>query len=188
MVSAFKIGLCCHIVRQGGVIAYPTETVMGLGCDPYNNEAVRHLLALKHRPEEKGLIIIGANINQLTSFIGKLSIQQQQLLSQPIAHPTTWLAPKSATAPSWITGKHDTIAIRITTHSIANKLCQHLGHALVSTSANITGQAVVKTSHELIQSFGQAIHMITNDSQPSLGTPSEIRNILTGEIVRASTK
>ena len=184
MVSQFKIGHCCHIIRQGGVIAYPTETVFGLGCDPFNETAVQRLLEIKHRTAEKGLIIIGSQIKQLSPLLNKLTEQQYQQISQLPDHPTTWIAPKSKNTPDWLTGKHTTIAIRLTTQPIVKALCEKLEHALVSTSANISGFPVAQSALDIYRYFGQKIDGIIYENNHCLGSPSEIRHVLSGEILR----
>src|SRR5690606_18310794 len=129
-------------LRSGGVIAYPTEAVWGLGCDPRNEAAVLRLLALKQREVDKGLILVGASEAQLTPYIDMLALDAAQraavLASWPGPH--TWIVPASTQAPAWITGTHTGIAVRVSAHPTVIALCDAFGGALVSTSANRAGE------------------------------------------------
>lgn len=135
MISRFilrQAASCCH---TGGVIAYPTESVYGLGCDPLNPVAVAKILQLKQRQPEKGLILIAGSLQQLLPFID-ISSQQQKHLHSSDDQPITWLVKPSPLAPSWVTGQHPKIAVRITQHPIARDLCLATGYPLVSIFSN----------------------------------------------------
>lgn len=168
-------------LQQGGVIAYPTEAVFGLGCDPLNETAVKRLLALKQRSIEKGLILIASNFAQVAPFLQPLNEQQQAC-----THPsdTTWVFPANATAPRWITGKFDSIAIRVTQHEPIKQLCDLFGSALISTSANLSGQSPALTTHAVISQFEQRLDGILDNDIGSLAKPTQIKDSLTGHILR----
>lgn len=128
-------------LKSGGVIAYPTEAVWGLGCDPRNETAVMRLLTIKHRPVGKGLIVIAANLDQLRPFLD-LSALPSERLAEVLATwpgPHTWVMPASLQAPRCITGTHAGIAVRVSAHPVVAALCTAFGGALVSTSANRGG-------------------------------------------------
>ncbi len=134
--SPFKTRLAVKKIKAGEVIAYPTESVFGLGCDPLNEEAVFNLLALKKRSVDKGLILIASSLTQLEPYLqlnSAITSQIQTALSEPI----TWLIPYQTWVPEWLTGKHSKLAVRVITHPIAKLLCEKNGAPLVSTSANI---------------------------------------------------
>lgn len=130
-------------IRDGGVIAYPTEGVWGLGCDPRNEEAVLRLLAIKQREVEKGLILIAAHEDQLLPFVSMQALNLSQRTAVLMTWPgaATWIVPASPSAPRWITGAHDGIAVRVSAHPPVIELCNAFGGALVSTSANLAGNA-----------------------------------------------
>ncbi|MCK5897112.1 MAG: Sua5/YciO/YrdC/YwlC family protein, partial [Cocleimonas sp.] len=117
-------------LQQGGVIAYPTEAVFGLGCDPENETAVMRLLCLKQRAVDKGLILIASDFSHVAPFLLPLNDQQKNYTQ---ASETTWIFPAKKTAPRWITGQFDSIAVRITQHLPIKQLCHSFGSALVST-------------------------------------------------------
>ncbi len=122
---------------QGGVFAYPTEAVYGLGCDPENEDAVMRLLEIKQRPINKGLILIAADFSQVEIYLKALS-DNQITFKQP--SETTYIYPAKESAPKWLKGDFNSLAVRITKHPIVQRLCIELDSALVSTSANLTGE------------------------------------------------
>jgi L-threonylcarbamoyladenylate synthase len=137
--SHFKIRRAIHKIKAGEIIAYPTEAVFGLGCDPLNEKAVTNLLVLKKRPIEKGLILIASSLSQLEPYL----ILNKKVLARVTPSwpgPITWIIPAQEWVPKWLTGKHSTLAVRVTAHPTARLLCEENGAPLVSTSANITSK------------------------------------------------
>lgn len=134
-ISSFKIRLAVNQVNAGAVIAYPTEAVYGLGCDPLNKQAVLNLLALKKRAVEKGLILIASSISQLEPYL-QLNDDIISRVESSWPGPLTWIIPVQPWVPEWLTGKHSSLAVRVTAHPVAQLLCEALGEPLVSTSAN----------------------------------------------------
>ncbi|MCW9013397.1 MAG: Sua5/YciO/YrdC/YwlC family protein [Gammaproteobacteria bacterium] len=183
MSSQFNIKNAASICRQGGVIAYPTESVYGLGCDPLNQLAVFRLLYLKQRPVEKGLILLASDIQQLLPFITPNASQLKKLTTIP-DKPTTWLVPASSLAPDWITGRHKKLAVRITQHKTARALCDALGFPLVSTSANRDSRPPAKTALKVKQYFGNEIDFILAGATGKLDKPTEIKDLDTNQIIR----
>jgi len=169
-------------VLEGDIIAYPTEAVYGLGCDPFNEQAVTRLLALKQRGVEKGLILLIAHWEQLFSLIDELP----QALLLPVKNtwpgPVTWVFPKARHLPEWITGSHDSIAIRMSAHPIARELCKD--HPLVSTSANQSGQPPATDLRSLCQQFPQGIDAVFEGDLGGSSKPSDIFDVQTGARLR----
>lgn len=138
-ISSFALSRTASVVHQGGVIAYPTEAVFGLGCDPLNASAVYRLLQIKQRPVEKGLILIASDIQQLSPYVVWEDDWAQTVIdSWPGPH--TWLLPARDDLPYWINGGLPSVACRVTAHPIASALCEAADMALISTSANRAGQ------------------------------------------------
>jgi len=129
-------------------VAYPTEAVFGLGCDPLNQQAVLNLLALKRRSWRKGLILIAADFSQLESYLEKLPASIIAKINAPTQQATTWLLPVKKSVPEWLTGEHETIAVRLVQHPLARELCSLAKMAIVSTSANFSGRAALKTAYK----------------------------------------
>ena len=138
-------------LRAGSVIAYPTEAVWGLGCDPGNETAVMKLLALKQRPVEKGMILIAADVAQLQGWVrlDALAADRRQAVLDSWPGANTWIVPAGPLAPRWITGEHSGIAVRVSAHPVVVALCEGFGGALVSTSANIATLPSPRTRTEL---------------------------------------
>lgn len=183
MASDFAIRHATHQIRRGGVIAYPTDTVYGLGCDPMDVEAVNRLCQLKQRDISKGLILLGNKIELFSSYIKPLSGAQIKIICQTKA-PTSWIVPASNSAPAWLTGNRDTLVIRITQHSLVSILCNQLGHPLVSSSANPGGHKPAINVFQVHQYFHHKVDAILVSTQTSSGQPSTIRQLATGEVLR----
>lgn len=172
--------------EKGGIFAYPTEAVFGLGCDPDNEQAVMKILALKQRPVEKGVILIASNYSQLLPYVkdDAIPMDRRTEIVSSWPGPNTWLLPKSDKAPDWITGGSPLIAVRVTAHPVVRALCDFLGKPLVSTSANLAGHEPARTVAEVEQEFGGKVQII----QAQVGEqaqPTQIRHGLTGQVIRA---
>lgn len=167
------------------VIAYPTEAVFGLGCDPDSEQAVNALLALKQRPWEKGLILIAADYAQLTPYIddGTLSEQQRATMFASWPGPVTWVIPARQETSRLLTGCFNSLAVRISDHPLVQQLCRQFGKPLVSTSANLSGQEPCRSASEVLQQFGSAFPVLAGSVGGRLN-PSEIRDALTGKQIR----
>src|SRR5574340_388354 len=142
-------------VRRGGLIAYPTESCYGLGCDPDNRTAVLRLLKLKQRPQRKGLILIAANYRQVARYLQPLTPDEQARLKSDGAQAITYLMPAKPSCPRWLRGNHETLAVRLTAHPFAMQLCLSANSALVSTSANRSGQRPARTYAQCQRLFGR---------------------------------
>jgi len=172
--------------QQGQLLAYPTEAVFGLGCDPANEQAVQALLDLKQRPIEKGLILLAADYSQLLPFVDDKAIAQDKRFSvfSNWPGPITLILPARADCPRWLRGEHDTIATRVTAFEPARQLCKVLGSALVSTSANRSGEPALTRAEEVRAAFGDTLGWIYDQPVGGAAAPSKILNPLTGEVVR----
>ena len=173
-------------LHRGGVIAYPTEGVWGLGCDPHDEAAVMRLLALKQRDVAKGLILIASSEAQLAPFIDTASLGGSQLAEVRASWPgpNTWIMPASKDAPSWITGAHDGIAVRVTAHPLVRALCDGFGGALVSTSANIASEPSPRTRAELDPRIVAGVDAVTDGETLGRAQPSTIRDARSGAVLR----
>lgn len=179
-----RVRYAARVLGLGGVVAYPTEAVWGLGCNPFDPVAVRRLLALKERPEHKGLILLAADIAQIEPFISHLDDIQRQRMKNSWPGPVTWLVPNNGLAPRWITGDFPTLALRVTDHPIAAGLCRAFGAPVVSTSANPQGFKPARDLLTLRRYFGLQLDAISCGDVGKRTSPSEIRDLLTGEVRR----
>ncbi len=171
-------------VRQGGVVAYPTEAVYGLGCDPRNEPAVRRILALKGRPWDKGLILIAADPDQLTPFVLPMDEALAARVGPTWPGPVTWLLPARPETPTWLRGAHETLACRVTAHPVARRLCTLAGTALVSTSANPAGAPPARSAAEVARYFPDGLDAIVEGPVDTDARPTEIRDARTGRVLR----
>ena len=170
-------------LKRGGVIAYPTESCYGLGCDPRSYRAVLRLLKLKERPKSRGLILVADRFSRLQRYVRPPAPEQRKLLDQTWPGPHTWLMPASRHAPRWLRGRHDDIAVRVTAHPDTVTLCRALGSALVSTSANRAGLKPLKTYAACVKAFGQNV-LVMPGRVGTRKTPSTIQHLIGGRILR----
>lgn len=183
--SAGSLDYCIEKLQQQEVIAYPTEAVFGLGCDPDSEEAVMALLALKQRPVEKGLILIAADYAQLEPYIAdrELSVLQRERMFASWPGPVTYVVPASPHTPRWLTGRFDSLAIRVSDHPDVQALCRGFGKPLVSTSANLSGEPPCRNADEVMKQFGPQFPVLHAETGGRLN-PSEIRDVISGNLIR----
>ncbi len=172
-------------LQEGGLVAYPTEAVYGIGCDPFNQAAVKKLLELKQRDPKKGLILIAAEWQHVEDLVTGITEEHLKKAFKTWPGPATWVFPKSKKVPQLIHGDYDSVALRITGHIQARALCEQFAGPLVSTSANLQGEAPVKNNIDVYQLFGDHIDYILPGRVGDLDKPTKIRDIMTGKIFRS---
>ncbi len=171
---------------MSSVIAYPTESVYGLGCDPFNATAVARILDLKQRSIDKGFIVIGSKIEHLLPFVNnpETAFTATVLASWP--GPYTWICNAHPKLPGWISGYRSTVALRLTSHPIAKAICDEYNSAIISTSANKTGQRSARDALQTQLIFGNNLDVIIKGDTGGQDNPTEIRSAATGELMRLS--
>lgn len=182
---SWKVREAVRQLELGGIIAYPTETVYGLGCDPFNAAAVLHLLALKQRGIQQGLVLIASDFTQLKSLLLPLTTATKSRVTKTWPGATTWILPCIPEVPAWLRGNHSSLAVRITSHPLAAALCEQWGGPLISTSANLHGKQPARNPLAVRKAFNGQIDRILHGERGS-GRPSEIRDGITGKILRNS--
>lgn len=170
-------------LKQGGIIAYPTESCYGLGCDPFNYKAISKLIRLKGRANNKGLIVIASNLSQLHNLIKPLSLDDLNKLKTYWPGFYSIILPVKANVPSNLTGKHRKIAVRITKHELVRQLCDSINMSLVSTSANYSGQCSIKTYKKCLSQFGSQV-MVLPGNTSFAKCPSTIIDWETKKVLR----
>ena len=183
MTKSADLKSAVKTIKTQGVIAYPTEGVWGLGCDPFSHIAVEKLLYLKKRSAAQGLLLVATHIGQFDPFLEGLESKYYDELDRTWPGPTTYLVPDNGFAPRWVVGAHQTLGLRISDHPVIQDLCSLAG-PLVSTSANISGSPPMKSAEEIKEVFSKKIDYVLSGELGKLGRPTEIKNILTGEILR----
>ena len=177
----------CEVLRSGGVIAYATEAVFGLGCDPDNEAAVQKLLEIKQRPIEKGLILIAASWEQVLPYLDVSNLSNEQLHRAFISWPGpySWVFPAKRSTPKWLTGQFDSLAVRSSAQPQVQALCRIYGKPMVSTSANLTSLLPCRTTEEVRLQLASRIDYILPGIVGTQTNPSEIRDVITNQLFRA---
>ncbi len=184
MVS-LKLDFARRQLVAGGVIAYPTEAVWGLGCDPFNEAAVHKLLMLKRRDIAKGLILVAGSIEQFADYLSGLEPRLLAKLNHSWPGPITWLVPDNGFAPRWVIGDHTSVALRVSAHKPIIDLCHSFGGPIVSSSANISGCPTPKWPWQLQQQLA-GLDFCMNGALGKANKPSEIRDLMSDKVIRGA--
>lgn len=197
-------------LKEGELLCYPTESVWGIGCDAYNEQAVQQILSIKNRPIDKGMIVITDSVARIMPMLHhpmiEASMRQKIIdswqvsakisdMTPPMQQAQTWLLPINSDAdsqviiPQWITGKHSSVAVRVIAHPLIRQLCQQLVSThnpyglLVSTSCNPSTKTPAKTLDEAIDYFSDKCFYLEGQT---LGytQPSQINDGISGELIR----
>jgi L-threonylcarbamoyladenylate synthase len=182
MALSFPMHRAGRILRSGGVVAYPTEGVFGLGCIPDDADAVIRILSIKKRSPAMGLVLIASGIEQLEDWA---ELPDGVNLESSLEQPVTWIVPATTNVPYWIKGEHHGLAVRITSHPVASALCDVADSPLVSTSANVAGRPPARSAFVLRRRFRSLVdYIVPGRCGPAAGA-SEIRDLNSGKIIRA---
>jgi L-threonylcarbamoyladenylate synthase len=175
------------LLREGALIAYPTEAVYGLGCDPHNASAVEMLFRLKQRSSDTGFLLIAADYDQVSRYIDESRVPVQMLQKVKASWPgaTTWVLPPTREVPPWVVGAHEGIALRITAHEPAAELCRAFGGALVSTSANPHGKTPARSAQSVVDYFATSLHGVVAGPIGGSSSPTPIFDAVSGHTVRS---
>ncbi|NND90601.1 MAG: threonylcarbamoyl-AMP synthase [Granulosicoccus sp.] len=171
-------------LRAGGVIAYPTEAVFGLGCDPGNESALRRILDIKGRRSHKGFILIACRQDQLMPFLAPVESDWQRRFDEAWPGPVTFVVPAGPGISALLTGGRDSLAVRVTDHPLAGELCRQFGSALVSTSANRSGHPPCRDAQSVVAEFGGLLDCIVDSPVGQLDSPTVIVDVVSGARLR----
>lgn len=172
-----------ELLKVGEVIAYPTEAVYGLGCDPFNQAAVHKVFHVKQRPLEKGVILVAASVEQIESYVQLKGMPWEEKVLNTWPGPYTWVLPLKHAMPEWITGGRDTVAIRVSAHPTVQALCHAYGGPIVSTSANVSGQLPAKSCAEIEEVFADRVFCLPGELG-QLEQPTHILDAVSGRQLR----
>jgi len=173
-----------RILQAGGVVAYPTEGVWGLGCDPLDAEAFSRILVAKERPPGMGVILLAGSREQLDPWIEPPDDALEAWLAESWPGPVTWVLPARPWVPSWITGGRDTLAARVSAHPVASALSLEAGIPIVSTSANRSGHRPARNAVQVRRWLGEDIDFILGGATGGLAGPTPILDGRTGQPLR----
>ena len=170
-------------LSEGRIIAYPTEAVYGLGCDPNNADAVQALLSLKARSSHKGFVLVAASWAQVEPLISAIPAACRARIEQSWPGPVTWVFPATSSVPPLVRGQHETVAIRISAHPIIQELCTAFDGPIISTSANRQHREAARSLKELQLAFGAEL-LVVAGALGQQARPTPIRDALTNNIIR----
>ncbi len=186
-VSPFRLRLARDLLRAGALVAYPTEGVFGIGCDPRNPHALSRVVALKGRAAGKGLILVGCSEQQVAEFANLAGAADPAAVRSSWPGPVTWVLPARRGVARLVTGGRATVAVRVTAHPVAAALCRAFGGALVSTSANLSGRAPARTALAVRRRLGpQAVDLVLCGAVGGLRGASTIRDGASGRVLRGA--
>ena len=184
MLSKALLEQAAITLQSGGVVAYPTEAVYGLGCDPASGDAIQRICRIKQRPRRAGLILVAAELDQLTGWIDPQPGELQQL-TQATQVPTTWIVTAGRLTDDLVTGGRQRIAVRLTEHPLTADLCLLAGGPLISTSANRRHRPPARHALQVRRWFGREIDLVLTGNPGAAAQPSQIRDALSGQILRS---
>lgn len=183
--TAGNLNEAVSALKGGGVIAYPTEAVFGLGCDPHDEKAVQRIIDIKGREAHKGFILIASSQEQLASFIKPVSQTQQSQLDTHWPGPVTFVVPVNNTwENTLLTGYRKTLAVRVSSHPVVVQLCDHYGSAIVSTSANHSGEEALREFSQVSEQLGPSLDCVVEGTVGELAQPTQIYDLASGERLR----
>ena len=175
--TAENIRVASQVVRDGGLVVYPTDTVYGLGCDPFNVNGVKRVFRVK-RDREKPLPILSCSVADLEK-IAHLSDVARKIVAKLWPGPLTIIVPKKPALPDVVTCGLDSVGVRVPEHDVAVQLIRLSGGLLVGTSANKTGQKPACTASEALEQLGEKVDVILDGGPAPLGEPSTVVDLTT---------
>jgi L-threonylcarbamoyladenylate synthase len=178
------IGTVADRIRAGGVVAYPTEAVFGIGCRPADAGACERVLDIKGRESAKGLILVTDDLARIAHWLEPIPTQLQARAEATWPGPHTWLWPARSSCPLWLRGTHTRLAVRVSADPNVRALCAAVGSALVSTSANRSGEAPCRDAACVMSVFPNDLDAILNRPCGGLDQPSTIRDVVSGAWIR----
>ena len=161
-------------LREGGIVAYPTETFYGLAVDPTNASAVRSLYALKNRQAEKALTFLVPDFNALFPHIASIPARYEVLMQKFWPGPLTLVFEASNESLLPVKEDDNSLAIRISSSPIAQTFCRHWGSAITASSANISGEPALSTPEAVRELWGDTIDFVLDGGPTRGGKPSTI--------------
>jgi L-threonylcarbamoyladenylate synthase len=171
------------VVRKGGIVAIPTDTLYGLAVDPFRPDAVANVFAAKGRLTDRALPLVAADVVQVEDRIGPLPLQGRRLASRFWPGPLTLLVAAPSTLAAGIAGSDGTVGVRVPRHQVTRELCRACGVPVTATSANISGTPAPGDPDEVERMLGHRIDMLIDAGPTAGGAPSTIVDV-SGPLIR----
>ncbi|MDD5758112.1 MAG: L-threonylcarbamoyladenylate synthase [Desulfobulbaceae bacterium] len=162
------------VLKQGGVVAFPTETYYGLAVDPFNCQAVERLFRLKRRSAIKPILVLIDDQVRLSSLVAEIPPQFHPLMDRFWPGPLTLIFPAKAGISPSLTADTGTVGVRISSHPVAAHLCALAGGAITATSANLSGRMPAASEFEVLAQFGSRLDWLVKAGPTSGGAASTI--------------
>lgn len=167
-------------LRQGALIAYPTDTIYGLGCDIFNRHGVKNIYRIKQRNPRQPFSFICADLSDATNY-AQVSNFAFKIMKRHLPGPYTFVLEATKVVPDSLTTRQKTVGIRIPDDPIALAIVQELGHPLVTTSANISGEAPLHDPADIDLAMGRMLDLIV-DGGKRYGDPSTVISLIDDRI------
>jgi tRNA threonylcarbamoyl adenosine modification protein (Sua5/YciO/YrdC/YwlC family) len=167
-------------LKQGGVIAYPTDTIYGLGCDIFNRKGVKRIYQIKQRDQKKPFSFICADLSDVANY-AQVSNFAFKIMKRYLPGPYTFVLEATRVVPDLLTTRQKTVGIRIPSNPIALAIVRELGHPLVTTSANVSGEEPLSDPSLLEESIGRMIDVVV-DGGIIMGDPSTVISLIDDRI------
>jgi len=161
-----------RIVKEGGLVVYPTDTVYGLGCDPFNVTAVKRVFRVKGE-RKKPLPLLASSIEHVEK-IASMSPEAKKVAERFWPGPLTLVVLKKPVLPDFVTCNLDSVGVRVPKHDVALQFISLSNGLLVGTSANKTGEKPPRTAHEAAQQVGEEVDVILDGGPVTLAVPSTV--------------
>lgn len=162
---------------NGGIVAFPTETFYGLAVDPRSPLGVSRVFELKRRGADQPLPLIAADIDQVNEHVGTMTPLAARLASRAWPGPLTLIIPASPQLCDDVHLSTGRIAVRVPSHPVARALARRAGHAITSTSANLSGEPPAAAPDQVVRSFGSGIDVLIDAGPTPAGLPSTIVDV-----------
>lgn len=170
----------CDRLKKGGVIAYPTDTTYGLGCDIFSRQGVRTIYQIKQRDARKPFSFICADLSDAARY-AHVSNVAFKIMKRHLPGPYTFVLEATRVVPDSLVTRQKTVGIRIPDDQIALAIVRELGHPLVTTSANLSGEEPLHDPHEIEQQMGRQLDLVV-DGGIRLGDPSTVISLIDDRI------
>ncbi len=167
-------------LKQGGVIVYPTDTTYGIGCDIYNRKGIKKIFQIKHRDARKPFSFICSDLAEISNY-AQVSNFAFKIMKRHLPGAYTFVLDATKIVPDAVSTKQKTVGVRIPDNAICQAIVKELGHPLITTSANISGEATPQDPRDIEEQMGRMVDFVI-DGGISMDDASSVISLLNDEI------
>lgn len=175
-----KIKEPAKIIKNGGIVVFPTETVYGIGVNGLNKQAIEKLYKIKKRPTDKPISLLVSDMQMIEYLAKDISDIEYRIMKAFFPGPLTIILKKKEIIPDILTANKDTVGIRMPSDKIAQKLIEYVKSPIATTSANISGNLSGIEIKDIINDFGQNVDYYIDSGKSKIGTSSTIVEVING--------